>query len=83
MMIANNHAKFTEVQSKVDKKHHHAFTSQHLYCTFDIDCANYQVFDVEQRVLRDYRMGLKALILAYQKAVMNEADPGTTLAELN
>ena len=93
-----------EVQSKVDKSlancvgaecdadYKSAFV---LYKeAFDIDCANYKVFDVEQRVpLRDYRMGLKALILAREeklKALEKQAaelraslaDPGTTLAEL-
>ena len=67
-----------EVQSKVDKSlancvgaecdadYKAAFV---LYKeAFDIDCANYKVFDVEQRVpLRDYRMGLKALILAREE----------------
>ena len=61
---------------------------------FDIDCANYKVFDVEQRIpLRDYRIGLKVLIAAREaklKALEKQAeelraslaDPGTTLAEL-
>ena len=93
-----------EVQSKVDKSlancvgaecdadYKAAFV---LYKeAFDIDCANYKVFDVEQRIpLRQYRIGLKELIAAREaklKALEKQAaelraslaDPGTTLAEL-
>merc|ERR1711871_1890342 len=93
-----------EVQSKVDKSlancvgaeceadYKSAFVLYKM--AFDTDCANYKVFDVEQRIpLRQYREGLKELIKAREaklKALEKQAaelraslaDPGTTLAEL-
>jgi len=61
---------------------------------FDIDCANYKVFDVEQRTpLAAYREGLKKLIKSREEKLKaldaqaeslraSLADPGQTLAEL-
>merc|ERR1711871_1754531 len=93
-----------EVQSKLDKSlancvgaeceadYKSAFVLYKM--AFDTDCANYKVFDVEQRIpLRQYREGLKELIKAREeklKALEKQAaelraslaDPGTTLAEL-
>ena len=61
---------------------------------FDTDCANYKIFDVEQRTpLASFREGLKRLIDVREKKIKalekqaaelraSLADPGQTLAEL-
>lgn len=93
-----------EVQSKVDSKTANCVGAECdadykatfvLYkLAFDTDCANYKVYDVEQRTpLALYREGLKHLIKVREeklKALEKQAaelraslaDPGQTLAEL-